>query len=145
MGLALVEGVTALGAVDYRAVGLEGFGNPDNYLGRQASRWKAQVESYYDFSGSPGPQSIPGSEKVASWLDRHRPDTFDPGIIYGDYHFGNVMYRHGGPELAAIADWELTTIGDPLLDLGWLLAAWPVDGLSTAEPMERLSDQRRAD
>ncbi|MBM1143023.1 phosphotransferase family protein [Alcanivorax sp. ZXX171] len=136
MGLALVEGITALGAVDHRAVGLEGFGNADNYLGRQVSRWKAQMESYHDFPGWPGPRSIPGVEKVANWLDRHRPETFDPGIIHGDYHFGNVMYRHDGPELAAIVDWELTTIGDPLLDLGWLLATWPVDGMSTVETLK---------
>lgn len=49
-----------------------------------------------------------------------------PKRIPGDYHFGNVICRHDGPELAAIVDWELTTIGDPLLDLGWLLATWPL-------------------
>ena len=136
MGLALVEGITALGAVDYRKVGLEGFGNPDNYLGRQVPRWKSQLESYRDFPGWPGPRSIPGVEKVAAWLDEHQPDLFEPGIIHGDYHFGNVMYRHDGPELAAIVDWELTTIGDPLLDLGWLLATWPVKGLSTVETLK---------
>ena len=49
-------------------------------------------------------------------------------MIHGDYHLANVLYRFDGPELAAIVDWELTTIGDPLLDLGWLLATWPEGG-----------------
>lgn len=124
MGLALVEGIAALGAVDYRAVGLEGLGKPDNYLERQVARWKAQLDSYAQFPGWPGPGGIPGVEKVAAWLERHRPATFEPGIIHGDYHLANVMYRHDSAELAAIVDWELTTIGDPLLDLGWLLATW---------------------
>lgn len=124
MGLALVEGIAALGAVDYRAVGLEGLGKPDNYLERQVARWKAQLDSYGQFAGWPGPAGIPGVDKVAAWLERHRPQTFEPGIIHGDYHLANVMYRHDSAELAAIVDWELTTIGDPLLDLGWLLATW---------------------
>ncbi|MEQ8326861.1 MAG: phosphotransferase family protein [Parvibaculum sp.] len=128
MGLALVEGITALGAVDYLKAGLEGFGKPDNYLERQVARWQAQLESYREFPSWPGPEGIPGVGKVAKWLDDHRPATFEPGIIHGDYHLANVMYRHDGPELAAIVDWELTTIGDPLLDLGWLMATWPEDG-----------------
>ena len=125
MGLALVDGITALGAVDYQAVGLSGFGNPHHYLERQVSRWRAQLHSYKELPGWPGPGDIPGVEKVAAWLDAHKPTRFQPGILHGDYHFGNVMYRHDGPQLAAIVDWELTTIGDPLLDLGWLLATWP--------------------
>jgi aminoglycoside phosphotransferase (APT) family kinase protein len=119
--------------VDYRAFGLEGFGNPDNYLGRQVSRWRSQLESYGEYPDWPGPKRIPGAEKVARWLQAHQPGGFEPGIIHGDYHFGNVMYRHDGPELAAIVEWELTTIGDPLLDLGWLLATWPADTGATIE------------
>ena len=124
MGLALVEGIAALGALDYRERGLADFGKVDGYLERQVARWKAQLDSYAQFPGWPGPGQIPGVDKVAAWLERHRPSTFQPGIIHGDYHLSNVMYRHDGPELAAIVDWELTTIGDPLLDLGWLLATW---------------------
>jgi aminoglycoside phosphotransferase (APT) family kinase protein len=67
-------------------------------------------------------------ERVAQWLDAHRPPAFRPGIIHGDYHLANVLFARTGPALAAIVDWELTTIGDPLLDLGWLLATWPEPG-----------------
>lgn len=125
MGLSLVEGIAALGALDYRELGLEGFGKPDNYLERQVARWKAQLDSYAEFDGWSGPAEIPGVDKVAAWLDAHRPASFQPGIIHGDYHLANVMYRHDSGDLAAIVDWELTTIGDPLLDLGWLMATWP--------------------
>lgn len=125
MGLALVEGVARLGALDYRALGLDGLGKTDNYLERQVARWKAQLASYSEFSDWEGPGAIPGVERVAGWLAAHRPATFEPGIIHGDYHLANVMYRFDSGELAAIVDWELTTIGDPLLDLGWVLATWP--------------------
>lgn len=125
MGLALVDGIAALGAVDYRAVGLEGFGKPDNFLGRQVDRWRSQLSSYGDFAGWPGPDALPSVEAVGQWLEAHRPEQFTPGIMHGDYHLANVMYRPDGPDLAAIIDWELATIGDPLLDLGWVLATWP--------------------
>ncbi len=132
MGLALVEGIAALGALDYRALGLDGLGKPDNYLERQVERWKGQLASYGEFAGWTGPQEIPGVDKVAAWLTAHRPADFQPGIIHGDYHLANVMYRYDSPELAAIVDWELTTIGDPLIDLGWLLATWPETNNDTA-------------
>ena len=125
MGLALVEGIATLGALDYRALGLEGFGKEDRYLERQVARWRAQLASYAEMPGWTGPGLIPGVDHVATWLDAHRPAAFEPGIIHGDYHLANVLYRRDSGELAAIVDWELTTIGDPLLDLGWLLATWP--------------------
>lgn len=125
MGLSLVDGIAALGAIDYEAVGLTGLGKPENYLERQVSRWKAQLESYAEMPEWDGRKDIPGVNRVGDWLEANRPAQFRPGIIHGDYHLGNVMYRFDRPELAAIVDWELTTIGDPLLDLGWLMATWP--------------------
>jgi aminoglycoside phosphotransferase (APT) family kinase protein len=131
MGLALVDGIAALGRLDYRAVGLADFGKPDNFLERQVSRWGSQLASYADFAGWSA-RGLPEVDQVAAWLERHRPATFTPGIMHGDYHLANVMFRHDGPQLAAIIDWELATIGDPLLDLGWVLATWPDgDGEST--------------
>ena len=126
MGLALVDGIASLSRVDYRAVGLDGFGRPEGYLERQVPRWRAQLEGYAEHEGYPGPD-IPGVDRVARWLEDHLPGDFQPGVIHGDYHLSNVMYAPDGPELAAIVDWELSTIGDPLLDLGWLLATWPGD------------------
>ncbi|MFC0284562.1 phosphotransferase family protein [Camelimonas abortus] len=124
MGLSMVEAVAKLGAVDYVALGLSDFGKVDNYLERQVDRWRSQLESYHEHQGWPGPDGLPGVERVAGWLAGNIPPVFRPGIIHGDYHLANVMFRHDSPELAAIIDWELTTIGDPLLDLGWLMATW---------------------
>ena len=132
MGLAIADGAAALGRVDYLAVGLAGLGKPENYLERQVARWRGQLESYAEYEGWAGPGDIPGVERVAKWLGDHCPRDFKPGIIHGDYHLANVMYRRDSGQLAAIVDWELTTIGDPLIDLGWLMATWPdADGVRT--------------
>ena len=124
MGFAMADGIAALGAVDYLAVGLEGFGRPEGFLERQVPRWQHQLESYGAMEGYPGPE-IPGVDRIAVWLEANRPQDFSPGILHGDYHIANVMFSFDGPELAAIVDWELATIGDPLLDLGALMASWP--------------------
>ena len=126
MGFAMAEGIASLAAVDYLALGLEDFGRPTGFLERQVSRWQQQLESYCDMEGYAGPE-IPGVDRIAVWLDANRPSHFEPGILHGDYHMANVMFCFDGPELAAIVDWELATIGDPLLDLGALVASWPDD------------------
>lgn len=128
MGLALVEGIAALGALDPATLGLSDFGKPERYLERQVSRWKSQLDGYAEFDGWPGADALPGVAEVAAWLEERRPAGFTPGILHGDYHLANVMYRPDSGELAAIVDWELATIGDPLIDLGWLLATWPEPG-----------------
>ena len=133
MGFALVDGALALARVDHKAVGLADFGKAEGFLERQVPRWRAWLDSYRDYEGWPGPDFIPGLDKVADWLARNRPQSFTPGIMHGDYHLANVMYRNNGPGLAAIVDWELATIGDPLVDMGWIMATWPdPDGAQTA-------------
>jgi aminoglycoside phosphotransferase (APT) family kinase protein len=124
MGLTAIDAAVALGAVDYQAVGLTDLGRPDGFLERQVPRWLGELESYSRHEGYPGPD-IPGLDDVARWLEANLPATFEPGISHGDYHLANLLYRYDGPEVAAIVDWEMCTIGDPLLDLGWLLATWP--------------------
>lgn len=125
MGLAMADSIARLGALDPVARGLQGFGRTEGFLERQVPRWLGQLESYRDYAGWPGPDNIPGVREVADWLEANRPASFTPGIMHGDYHISNVMFRLDGPELAAIVDWELATVGDPLLDLGWLVATWP--------------------
>ena len=123
MGLSMADALAKLGAVDHVAVGLADFGKPEGFLERQVPRWLSELESYQEYENYPGPQ-IPGVEQVAAWLDEHRPSDWMPGIMHGDYHAANVMFSRTGPEVVAIVDWEMCTIGDPLLDLGWLLATW---------------------
>lgn len=124
MGIAAVGELAKLGAVDHEAVGLGDYGNPDGFLERQVPRWLAELDSYSSNAGYPGPD-LPGIDAIADWLQRHRPTQWRPGILHGDFHLANLMFRNDGPGLAAIVDWEMSTIGDPLLDLGWLLATWP--------------------
>jgi aminoglycoside phosphotransferase (APT) family kinase protein len=134
MGFALVDGALALSRVDHIAVGLADFGKSDGFLERQVPRWHALLESYHDYKEWPGPSAIPGIDVVANWLTENRPKLLQPGILHGDYHLANVMYRPDSAELAAIVDWELCTIGDPLLDMGWIMATWPDEhGHTTSE------------
>ncbi|MDB5969966.1 MAG: aminoglycoside phosphotransferase [Hydrocarboniphaga sp.] len=128
MGFSVIDGITALGRVDYVAVGLADFGKAEGYLERQIRRWRQQLDHYAVNTGWPGIAGLPYVDEVERWLEAHRPARFTPGILHGDYHLANVMFRHDAPELAAIVDWELATIGDPLIDLGWLLAIWPGEG-----------------
>jgi aminoglycoside phosphotransferase (APT) family kinase protein len=124
MGLEAAGALARLGRLDPAAVGLSAFGKPEGFLERQVPRWLSELESYSRHENYPGPD-IPGIDTVAAWLERHRPAQGATGILHGDYHLANVMYGFEGPRLAAIVDWEMSTLGDPLLDLGWLLATWP--------------------
>lgn len=118
----LVDAIAKLGNVDWRARGLEGFGKPEGFHERQVDRWFAHLKAF-EF------REIPGLEEAAGWLRTHKPRVYDPGIIHGDYQFANVMFHHGAPaRMAAIVDWEMATIGDPLLDLAWVVMGWPDQG-----------------
>jgi aminoglycoside phosphotransferase (APT) family kinase protein len=123
LAFAMVDGAAALGALDPEAVGLAAFGKADRWLERQVGRWRAQLDGYSELDGYDGPD-IPDVERVGAWLDANRPAEVHIGVIHGDYQFANVMLAPDAPELAAIVDWELSTLGDPLLDLGWVLASW---------------------
>jgi aminoglycoside phosphotransferase (APT) family kinase protein len=117
----LVDGIAKLSKVDWREKGLTGLGRPDGFHDRQVDRWLAFLERVKT-------RELPGLDVASEWLRNHRPLDFVPGIMHGDYQFANVMYRHGVPaQLAAIVDWEMGTIGDPKLDLGWVVQDWPED------------------
>jgi aminoglycoside phosphotransferase (APT) family kinase protein len=115
----LVDAIARLSRVDWRAVGLEGLGRPDGFHERQVDRWFAHLERFRF-------REIPGLDIAADWLRDHTPEVYEPGIMHGDYQFANVMFHHGGPaRMAAIVDWEMGTVGDPLLDLAWVVMGWP--------------------
>jgi aminoglycoside phosphotransferase (APT) family kinase protein len=124
MGESMIDGIAALSMVDPDQVGLSDFGKATNWVERQVGRWKSQLESYADFDNYAGPD-IGDVARVGKWLEDHAPSSMQVGVIHGDYHFSNVMFRYDSGQLAAIVDWELATLGDPLLDLGHLMACWP--------------------
>ena len=117
----LVEGIALLGNVDWRAKGLDDLGRPDGFHERQVDRWTSFLERIKG-------RELPGFDEAAAWLRANRPIDYLPGLMHGDYQFANVMYCDGAPaRLAAIVDWEMGTVGDPKLDLGWVVQSWPDD------------------
>jgi aminoglycoside phosphotransferase (APT) family kinase protein len=115
----LVEGIALLSRVDWRAKGLDDLGRPDGFHERQVDRWTAFLERIKG-------RELPGFDEAAAWLRAHRPIDYVPGLMHGDYQFANVMFAHGAPaRLAAVVDWEMGTVGDPKLDLGWVVHSWP--------------------
>ncbi|MGH9016670.1 MAG: phosphotransferase family protein [Acidimicrobiales bacterium] len=126
LALQLVEGIALLSKVDWKAKGLSDLGRPDGFHERQVDRWTSFLERIKG-------RDLPGFDQAAAWLRSHRPADYVPGLMHGDYQFANVMYRHGAPaRLAAIVDWEMGTVGDPKLDLGWVVQSWPTDTTSPA-------------
>jgi aminoglycoside phosphotransferase (APT) family kinase protein len=121
LGYQLAEGIALLSKVDWKAKGLEDLGRPDGFHERQVDRWT----SFFDKIKG---RDLDGLDVASAWLRNHRPIDYVPGLMHGDYQFANVMYKHGAPaRLAAVVDWEMGTVGDPKLDLGWVLQSWPED------------------
>jgi aminoglycoside phosphotransferase (APT) family kinase protein len=122
LGIQLVDGIARLARIDWKARGLEGFGKPDGFHDRQVDRWLAHLDAVKF-------RELPGLDAASKWLRAHRASRWEPGIIHGDYQFANVMFSHGTPaRLAAMVDWEMSTVGDPLLDLAWVMNGWTDPG-----------------
>jgi aminoglycoside phosphotransferase (APT) family kinase protein len=118
VGLALIDTLADLHTVDWHAIGLEGFGKPEGYLERQVRRWSTQLEGARN-------RDIPALDAVTAWLAAHLPVSPPATIVHGDYRLDNVMYAAGAPaRIVGVLDWEMATLGDPLADLGYLLAFW---------------------
>lgn len=116
---AIVDGLIALANVDYVAIGLGDYGKPGKFCERQVDRWVGQLASYKDRYGYAG-RALPGFAETEEWLRANVLHNEVRGIIHGDVGTPNMMFRHGPPaRLAAMIDWELSTIGDPMLDIGW--------------------------
>ena len=136
-GVELVEALAEIHAVDWLACGLEGFGKPAGYLERQVRRFSGLWEVN-------ATRELPLVTELAAWLDANRPESAGATVVHGDYRLGNVMLAPAGPaRLVAVLDWELSTIGDPLADLGYLVATWS-DADSPRTPLE-LSPVTRAE
>ena len=135
MGLEMADAIAALSRVDYVARGLADLGRPGGFLERQVARWRVQLESYHEHPGWPGLAGLPGVDVIGRWLDDNRPTDYRPGLIHGDFHFGNVLFRYDSGVIAAMVDWELVTVGEPRVDLGVMLSNWAEDGAATGPVM----------
>jgi aminoglycoside phosphotransferase (APT) family kinase protein len=114
----LIDALVELHAVDWTAVGLEGFGKPTGYLERQLRRFIG----LWDHNKT---REIPEVETVGTWLKDHLPESPTATIVHGDYRLGNTMMAHSAPaRLLSIFDWEMATIGDPLADVGYMMIHW---------------------
>jgi len=118
IGEQLIDALVEIHDVDWRAVGLEGFGKPSGYLQRQLRRFGGLWEVNRT-------RDLPAVERVAAWLAAHMPESGPATIVHGDYRLGNTMFSSQAPaRLVAVFDWEMATIGDPLADLGYLCMFW---------------------
>ena len=114
----LVDVLARLHAVDPDAVGLGNFGRPTGYLTRQVARWQTQWEKSKTVE-------MPVVDEVAQRLERHLPTESRHAIVHGDYSFNNTMFRRDDPtRMQAILDWEMSTLGDPLTDIGMVAVYW---------------------
>ena len=122
----LIRTLARLHSVDYAAAGLSDFVRPGNYFARQVARWSKQYRASQT-------DDIAAVEKVMDFLARTIPPQQGDAIIHGDYRVDNVIFESERPKIAAVIDWELTTIGDPLADLAYLLMSWvmPPEGPSS--------------
>jgi aminoglycoside phosphotransferase (APT) family kinase protein len=125
VGPAYAASLARLGNVEWEGSPLAAIRRPGSFLARQVPQFLALLESYRHEDYDPG--SLPEVTQLATWLEDNRPDDGEPGIMHGDAHLNNVLLRRDRPELAAFIDWEMCTIGDPLLDLGWMMVCWPSD------------------
>jgi aminoglycoside phosphotransferase (APT) family kinase protein len=116
----LIDALVAVHAVDWQACGLGDLAHhSENYLKRQVSRWLSQLHSY-------GGRELPVAEQLAGWLESTSPPDQPPALFHGDYKLDNVLYATSLPlQLLAIVDWEMSSIGDPLVDLAWALIFHP--------------------
>lgn len=126
VGLNYAADLARLGQARWRGLPLQRLHKPGSFLGRQVPGFLSLLDSYRKLGGY-SPDSLPEVGSLAQWLQDNRPPDAEPGIMHGDAHLNNVLLRRETPEVAAFVDWEMCTVGDPLLDLAWILVCWPDD------------------
>ncbi len=124
MADAFVDVLADIHTLDPDAVGLGDLGHPEGYTERQVERWTAQLE--WAMAVTADDRAVPTALDVADWLADNVPEVQTHTLVHGDYKLDNVMFGPGlPPAVVGVFDWEMCTRGDPAMDLGWLLAAWP--------------------
>ena len=111
--------IALLHGIDYRAVGLEGFGKPGDYLARQVSRWSKQYQASET-------QKIEAMDHLIAWLPKNVPAGDETCIVHGDYRLDNTIFHPSEPRILAVLDWELSTLGHPLADFSYHCMSWHI-------------------
>jgi aminoglycoside phosphotransferase (APT) family kinase protein len=114
---AMIDTLARLHNTDVAAAGLEDFGKPGNYFGRQVERWTKQ----YKLAET---ETMPEMERLIAWLPATLPEQTRTSVVHGDYRIDNMIYAQDRPEVLAVLDWELSTLGDPLADFTYVCMAW---------------------
>ena len=123
LGTQLASALGQIASAPWQELGLDHLGRPDNFLRRQIERWlKVRAEQ--------PTRELPQIQQLGKWLMDNVPDQGPVGIVHGDYHLDNTLCHQQRPELLAVIDWEMATIGDPLTDLGLLMMFWGPRGVS---------------
>ncbi|WP_375456651.1 phosphotransferase family protein [uncultured Methylobacterium sp.] len=122
---AMIGTLARLHGIDHAAVGLSDYGRPGNYFARQVERWTKQ------YRAAEG-ERLEAAERLIAWLPRSVPEQDRVSIVHGDYRLDNMIFSPDRGRVAAVLDWELSTLGDPLADFSYLLMHWvlPADGRS---------------
>jgi aminoglycoside phosphotransferase (APT) family kinase protein len=122
VGEGLIDTLVSLHEVDWLSTPLAELSHPEGFLARQVDRWMTQLESYRS-------RDLNGIDDVATWLAANQPTRGDLTVMHGDYKLDNVLWsRQPPPRVLSVLDFEMTTVGDPLIDLAWALIFWPEEG-----------------
>ncbi len=115
--------IAALHRVGVQAAGLADYGRPHNYLARQLDRWTTQYRA-----SQAAAQSEPHAamDQLIDWLQAHRPDGDECALVHGDFRIDNLIFHPTQPRVLAVLDWELSTLGHPLVDFAYHLMTWRV-------------------
>jgi aminoglycoside phosphotransferase (APT) family kinase protein len=111
--------IAALHSIDYRAVGLETFGKPGNYIERQIARWSKQYQASET-------ETMEAMNNLIAWLPRNIPPATGTAVVHGDFRLDNAIYHAAEPRILAVLDWELSTLGDPLADFAYHCMSWHI-------------------
>ena len=129
---AMIDTLAALHNTDVAAAGLSDYGKPGNYFGRQVDRWTKQ----YRLSET---EQMPVMERLIEWLPATLPEQTRTSVVHGDYRIDNMIFAADSPQVVAVLDWELSTLGDPLADFTYVAMAWVTDnaGRSGVQDLDR--------
>jgi aminoglycoside phosphotransferase (APT) family kinase protein len=111
--------ISQLHSIDYRAIGLEDFGKPGNYIARQVERWSKQYRASET-------QRIEAMDDLIGWLPKNIPPEAGTTVVHGDFRLDNTIFHPSEARILAVLDWELSTLGDPLADFAYHCMSWHI-------------------